>query len=41
VVAELRRRATAWDVREVVFQFQDEGVVKRFARDVMPGLAGV
>jgi probable F420-dependent oxidoreductase len=41
VVAELRRRAAAWDVREVVFQFQDEAVVKRFARDVMPVLGGV
>src|SRR5262245_59088480 len=38
MVAELRRRATSWDVREVVFQFQDQAVVERFAREVMPAL---
>ena len=38
MVAELRRRATAWDLREVVFQFQDQAVVERFAREVVPAL---
>jgi alkanesulfonate monooxygenase SsuD/methylene tetrahydromethanopterin reductase-like flavin-dependent oxidoreductase (luciferase family) len=38
MVAELRRRATEWDVREVVLQFQDEGMVTRFAREVAPAL---
>jgi alkanesulfonate monooxygenase SsuD/methylene tetrahydromethanopterin reductase-like flavin-dependent oxidoreductase (luciferase family) len=40
MVAELRRRAAAWGVREVVIQFQDEAVVERFAREVMPALRG-
>lgn len=40
MTAELRRRATAWDVREVVFQFQDETTVRRFAGEVMPALRG-
>lgn len=40
IIVELRRRATAWDVREVVLQFQDEGVVTRFAREVIPALRG-
>lgn len=39
MVAELRRRASAWGVKEVVFQFQDEAVVRRFAREVMPALS--
>jgi alkanesulfonate monooxygenase SsuD/methylene tetrahydromethanopterin reductase-like flavin-dependent oxidoreductase (luciferase family) len=38
MVAELRRRAAAWGVREVVFQFQDEAVTKRLAGEVMPAL---
>lgn len=38
IVAEVRRRIDDWDVREVVFQFQDEGTVTRFAREVMPAL---
>ena len=38
VVEELRRRAKVWDVRELVFQFHDEGMVKRFAREVIPAL---
>ena len=29
-----------WDVRELVFQFQDQKVVENFARDVMPALRG-
>jgi alkanesulfonate monooxygenase SsuD/methylene tetrahydromethanopterin reductase-like flavin-dependent oxidoreductase (luciferase family) len=40
MVAELRRRRAAWDVREFVFQFQDEAVVKKFAREVIPALRG-
>jgi probable F420-dependent oxidoreductase len=40
MATELRRRAAAWEVREVVFQFQDEGVIRRFAREVMPVLRG-
>jgi probable F420-dependent oxidoreductase len=40
MVSELRRRAGAWDVREVVCQFQDQAVVERFAREVMPALRG-
>ena len=36
MVAELRRRQEVWDVREVVFQFQDEAVVRKFAREVIP-----
>ncbi|HZR84195.1 MAG TPA: LLM class flavin-dependent oxidoreductase [Candidatus Binatia bacterium] len=36
VVAELRRRATVWDVRELCFQFQDEAAVKLFAAEVIP-----
>lgn len=40
MIAELRRRQSAWDVRELVFQFQDEKVVENFARDVMPALRG-
>jgi probable F420-dependent oxidoreductase len=40
VIAELRRRAEAWQVREVVFQLQDEALVERFAREVMPALRG-
>lgn len=40
LIVELRRRASAWDVREVVFQFQDEGTVTRFAREVAPALRG-
>jgi probable F420-dependent oxidoreductase len=38
MVAELRRRAAVWEVREVVFQLQDEAAVERFAREVMPAL---
>jgi probable F420-dependent oxidoreductase len=38
MVAELRRRAKDWDLRELVLQFQDEGTVTRFAREVMPAL---
>jgi alkanesulfonate monooxygenase SsuD/methylene tetrahydromethanopterin reductase-like flavin-dependent oxidoreductase (luciferase family) len=38
MVAELRRRAKEWDVREVVLQFQDEGTATRFAREVVPAL---
>jgi probable F420-dependent oxidoreductase len=38
VVAELRRRAQAWDVREVCFQLQDEATVKLFAAEVIPAL---
>jgi probable F420-dependent oxidoreductase len=40
MIAELRRRESAWDVREMVFQFQDQKVVEKFARDVMPALRG-
>lgn len=36
MVAELRRRAEVWDVREVVVQLQDEKVARTFAREVMP-----
>jgi probable F420-dependent oxidoreductase len=39
MVTELRRRATTWGVKEIVFQFQDEAVVRRFAREVMPALS--
>jgi probable F420-dependent oxidoreductase len=38
MIAEIRRRARDWDVREVVFQLQDEGTVTRFAREVLPAL---
>ncbi|MBM4266242.1 MAG: LLM class flavin-dependent oxidoreductase [Deltaproteobacteria bacterium] len=38
MIMEVRRRQKNWDVRELVFQFSDEGVVKRFAREVMPAL---
>ena len=38
MIAELRRRAREWEVRELVFQLQDEEIVSRFARDVMPAL---
>jgi probable F420-dependent oxidoreductase len=40
MVAELHRRAKAWEVRELVFQFQDEHSLTRFAREVMPALRG-
>ena len=40
VIAELRRRASAWDVRETVIQLQDEALAMRFAREVMPALRG-
>ena len=40
MIAEVRRRAIEWEVRELVFQFQDEAVVKHFARDVIPALRG-
>jgi alkanesulfonate monooxygenase SsuD/methylene tetrahydromethanopterin reductase-like flavin-dependent oxidoreductase (luciferase family) len=40
MIAEVRRRVRAWDVRELVFQLQDEAVVKQFARDVIPALRG-
>jgi len=40
MVAELRRRMVDWEMREVVFQFQDEAVVRRFAREVLPALRG-
>jgi probable F420-dependent oxidoreductase len=40
MVAEIRRRQAAWDAREVVFQFQDQAVVERFAREVIPALRG-
>jgi dihydroxyacid dehydratase/phosphogluconate dehydratase len=38
VIAELRRRVTEWDLRELVIQLQDEALVTRFAREVMPAL---
>jgi probable F420-dependent oxidoreductase len=38
MVAELRRRAKDWNLREVVLQYQDEGTVTRFAREVIPAL---
>jgi hypothetical protein len=38
VVTELRRREKLWEVRELVFQFQDESMVKRFAQTVIPAL---
>jgi probable F420-dependent oxidoreductase len=38
MLSELQRRAAAWEMREVVFQFQDQAVVERFAREVMPAL---
>ena len=38
VIAELQRRASAWDVREVVIQLQDEALATRFAHEVMPAL---
>lgn len=40
VTAELRRRQRVWDITEVVFQFQDEGTVRRFAQEVAPALRG-
>jgi len=40
MVAEIGRRVEAWETREVVFQFQDEAVVRRFAREVMPAFRG-
>jgi probable F420-dependent oxidoreductase len=40
MTAELRRRSAAWDVREVVFQLQDEAAVQRFAREVIPAIRG-
>ncbi len=36
LVAEIRRRESAWDLREVVFQYLDESVVTRFAKEVIP-----
>lgn len=38
MIAELQRRAAAWEVREVVMQLSDEAVATRFAREVMPAL---
>jgi len=38
MIAELRRRATAWEVREVVMQYQDEATAQRFAKEVLPAL---
>lgn len=38
IIAELQRCVSAWDVREVVIQLQDEAVVTRFAREVIPAL---
>ncbi|MCW5890604.1 MAG: LLM class flavin-dependent oxidoreductase [bacterium] len=38
LVAELRRRRDAWNLRELVFQMADEAAVRRFAREVMPAL---
>ena len=35
MIAEVRRRAREWGVREVVLQLQDETLVGRFAREVM------
>lgn len=40
IVVEVRRREKAWDVREVVFQFQDRGMVELFAQEVIPALRG-
>lgn len=40
MVAELRRRAKDWEMREVAIQFTDEAVVRRFASEVMPALRG-
>jgi len=36
MVAELRSRAKDWNVRELVFQFQEDGTATRFAREIMP-----
>lgn len=38
LIVELRRRATEWEVREVVIQLMDETMATRFAREVMPAL---
>jgi probable F420-dependent oxidoreductase len=35
-VAELRRRATAWGVEQVVFSFSDEGTMQRLGEEVLP-----
>jgi probable F420-dependent oxidoreductase len=40
MIAELRRRASVWDLREVVFQFIDEAMVRRFAQEVIPAFRG-
>ena len=36
VVREIRRRAKEWDVKEIVIPLQDEALVARFAREVIP-----
>lgn len=38
MVTELRRRESAWDVSEVVMQWQDQKVTEQFAREVLPAL---
>lgn len=38
IVAEIRRRQSAWELRELVFQFIDPNLVTRFATEVMPAL---
>ena len=35
-VTELRRRVRAWGLGEVIVSFADEGLLERFAREVMP-----
>lgn len=40
MIAELRRRVSVWDLREVVFQFMDESLARRFAAEVIPAFRG-
>ena len=35
-VAELKRRAAAWELDQIVFSFSDEGAMKRLATEVLP-----
>lgn len=38
VVEEIQRREREWEIREIVIPHQDEELVARFAREVMPAL---
>jgi probable F420-dependent oxidoreductase len=38
VIAEIRRRAREWEVKEIVIPLQDEALAARFAREVIPAL---